>query len=109
LKPNWHLIVIASFRPWTNKIKQALWDIEYKFYAVLSQYPTKLLSNRMKEAIMSILQPSKYNSEDFWYFSIENDGFLWEITSEFKLVEFVNPKVLGIINSISDLVVFQKQ
>jgi ubiquinone/menaquinone biosynthesis C-methylase UbiE len=108
LKPNWHVIIIASTPPESNKIQIATWNTIKRFYAVLSQHPDILLRKRINEAIKSILFPSNYNSEDFWYFPIDFDTMLWA-HNELELIQSVTPKIIcNTIPCISDMHIFQK-
>lgn len=108
LKPNWHIIIIESFRPDSNEVKGAIWDVVNRFYAVLSQHPDISLRKRICEAIKSIIFPSNYNPEDYWYFPFNFDNMLWE-NNELKLIFSVTPKVLyETIPCISDMHVFKK-
>ncbi|EKE29441.1 MAG: hypothetical protein ACD_2C00174G0003 [uncultured bacterium (gcode 4)] len=110
LKPYWYIIVIDSFRPEDSKAKQLIWDSVNRFYAVLSQHSAESLSIRTKEAICSILMPSRYDPESYWYFSPTRKSVFWDGYPELELVALITPKVLsGTIKCISDMMIFQKK
>ena len=65
LKERGYLIIIDSFRPEDNVIKQRIWDITNRFYAVLSQYPAESLRVRFNNAMLSILDKHSYDPEKY--------------------------------------------
>ncbi|EKD66505.1 MAG: hypothetical protein ACD_49C00038G0039 [uncultured bacterium (gcode 4)] len=109
LKNGWYIIIIDSFRPESSVIKQKIWDITNRFYAVLSQYPISSLGERLNHAINSILVPDFYNPEDFWYFSPERNNVLWWENQELTLLHTITPKIFqNTIPCISDMLIYQK-
>lgn len=109
LKSGWYIIIIDSFRPESSVIKQKIWDIINRFYAVLSQYPISSLKERLNHAINSIISPNFYAPEDFWYFSPTKENILWWETKELKLLHNITPRILqNTIPCISGMLIYQK-
>lgn len=109
LKKWWYVVVIASFRPESNQFKQVIWDIIYRFYSVLSQYPVESLISRTNQALLSIIRPSKYIPEDFWYFNLAQKDLFWVNNSWLTHKQTITPRILyNTIPCISDMLIFQK-
>ena len=110
LKPGWHAIIIDTFRPLSWKLKQIAWDSINRFYAVLSQYSAKSLVIRTNNALMSIIMPSKYDPEAYWYFSPTKETVLWDAHPDLDLLQTITPKILNdSVPCISDMMIFKKK
>lgn len=67
LKPGGRIILLDTFspEPEDNVTKQAIFDVLYRAYAVLSQTPTPSFWKRFCKAIDSVLRPSGYRTWDY--------------------------------------------
>ena len=71
LKPGWKIFLLDTFAPETEEgvLKELIFSIANRFYAVLSQYPEKSLIYRTWHAMKSVVMSEQYSPQELWYFS----------------------------------------